>query len=121
MLDKRIIYSTQNDVCTTVCIMSRQLARNRVTTDFLEEGLTIVHFLNKLIVSCTEAVRFPFYFFCFVIFKLDSYFLFKLIGYFRYFTPIVHSMLKLRIHFRLVLIVCILSTHILGKFISSNI
>ena len=26
------------------------------------EGLTIVHFLNKLIVSCKEAVRFPFYF-----------------------------------------------------------
>jgi hypothetical protein len=25
-----------------------------------QEGLTIVHFLNKLIVSCTEAVRFPF-------------------------------------------------------------
>jgi hypothetical protein len=42
-----------------------------------------------------------------VIFKLDSYFLFKLIGYFRWFTPIVHSMLKLRIHFRLVLIIYI--------------
>ena len=28
-----------------------------------QEGLTIVHFLNKLIVSCKEAVRFPFYFF----------------------------------------------------------
>jgi hypothetical protein len=27
-----------------------------------------------------------------VIFKLDSYFLFKLKGYFLYFTPIVHSM-----------------------------
>jgi hypothetical protein len=27
-----------------------------------QEGLTIVHFLNKLIVSCKEAVRFPFYF-----------------------------------------------------------
>jgi hypothetical protein len=26
-----------------------------------QEGLTIVHFLNKLIVSCKEAVRFPFY------------------------------------------------------------
>ena len=25
-----------------------------------QEGLTIVHFLNKLIVSCKEAVRFPF-------------------------------------------------------------
>ena len=69
-----------------------------------KEGLTIVHFLNKLIVSCKEAVRFPFYFFV-VIFKLDSYFLLKLKGYFLYFTPIVHSMLKLRIHFRLVLIV----------------
>jgi hypothetical protein len=69
-----------------------------------QEGLTIVHFLNKLIVSCKEAVRFPIYFF-FVIFKLDSYFLFKLKGYFLYFTPIVNSMLKLRIHYRLVLIV----------------
>jgi hypothetical protein len=59
-----------------------------------QEGLTIVHFLNKLIVSCKEAVRFPFYFFV-VIFKLDSYFLLKLKGYFLYFTPIVHSMLKL--------------------------
>jgi hypothetical protein len=28
-----------------------------------QEGLTIVHFVNKLIVSCKEAVRFPFYFF----------------------------------------------------------
>jgi hypothetical protein len=27
-----------------------------------QEGLTIVHFLNKLIASCKEAVRFPFYF-----------------------------------------------------------
>ena len=26
-----------------------------------QEGLTIVHFLNKLIVSCKEAVRFPLY------------------------------------------------------------
>ena len=25
-----------------------------------QEGLTIVHFLNKLTVSCKEAVRFPF-------------------------------------------------------------
>jgi hypothetical protein len=25
-----------------------------------QEGLTIVHFLNNLIVSCKEAVRFPF-------------------------------------------------------------
>jgi hypothetical protein len=25
-----------------------------------QEGLTIVHFLNRLIVSCKEAVRFPF-------------------------------------------------------------
>ena len=38
-------------------------------------------------------------------FNLDSYFLFKLKGYFLYFTPIVHSMLKLTIHFRLVLII----------------
>jgi hypothetical protein len=37
----------------------------------------------------------------------DSYFLLKLKGYFLYFTPIVHFMLKLRIHFRLVLIVYI--------------
>ena len=43
--------------------------------------------------------------FLFFIFKLDSYFLFKLKGYFLYFTPIVHSMPKLRIHFRLVLII----------------
>ena len=36
--------------------------RNRVTTALgaKQEGLTIVHFLNKLIVSCKEAVRFPF-------------------------------------------------------------
>jgi hypothetical protein len=51
--------------------------RNRVMTALgaKQEGLTIFHFLNKLIVSCTEAVRFPFYFF--LIFKLDSYFLFN--------------------------------------------
>ena len=44
-----------------------------------QEGLTNVHFLNKLIVSCKEAVRFPFYIFFLGggIFKLDSYFLFK--------------------------------------------
>ena len=59
---------------------------------------------KKLIISCKEAVRFSFKFFG-VIVKLDSNFLFKLKGYFLYFTPIVHSMLKLRIHFRLVLIV----------------
>ena len=38
-----------------------------------QEGLTIVQFLNKLIVSCKEAVRIPIFW---VIFKLDSYFLF---------------------------------------------
>jgi hypothetical protein len=35
-----------------------------VTTAFLgtkEEGLAIVNFLNKLIVSCKEAVRIPFF------------------------------------------------------------
>ena len=35
---------------------------NRVTTAFLgakQEGLAIVNFLNKLIVSCKEAVRIP--------------------------------------------------------------
>ena len=39
--------------------------RNRVTTALgaKQEGLTIVHFWNKLIVSCKEAARFPFYFF----------------------------------------------------------
>jgi preprotein translocase subunit SecY len=37
--------------------------------------------------------------------KYGSYFLFKLKGYFLYFTPIVHFMPKLRIHFRLVLII----------------
>jgi hypothetical protein len=45
-----------------------------VTTAFLgakQEGLAIVDFLNKLIVSCKEAVRIPIFF---VIFKLDSYF-----------------------------------------------
>jgi hypothetical protein len=51
--------------------------RNRVTTALgaKQEGLTIVQFLNKLIVSCKEAVRFPFYFYFFGggIFKLDSY------------------------------------------------
>ena len=51
--------------------------------------------------NCTVS----FLIFVVVIFKLDSYFLFKLKGYFLYFTPIVHSMLKLRIYFRLVLIV----------------
>ena len=69
-----------------------------------QEVLLIVHFINKLIVSCKEAVRFPFYFY-FLFFKLHSYFLFKLNGYFLYFTPIVHSMPKIRIHFRLVLII----------------
>jgi hypothetical protein len=59
----------------------------------LQEDLTIVHFLNKLIVSCKEAVRFLSNFVC-VIFKLDSYFLFKLKGYFLYFTPIVIKHLK---------------------------
>jgi hypothetical protein len=46
-----------------------------VTTAFLgakQEGLAIVNFLNKLIVSCKEAVRIPIFR---VIFKLDSYFL----------------------------------------------
>ena len=43
--------------------------------------------------------------FLFVIFKLDSYFLFKLKCYFLYFTLYVHSMPKLRIHFRLLLII----------------
>ena len=50
--------------------------------------------------SCTVS-----FLFFFVIFKLDSYFLFKLKSYFLYFTPIVHSMLKLGIHFQLILIV----------------
>jgi hypothetical protein len=48
-----------------------------VTTAFLgakQEGLAIVNFLNKLIVSCKEAVRIPI--FWGVILKLDSYFLF---------------------------------------------
>jgi hypothetical protein len=48
-----------------------------VTTAFLgakEEGLAILIFSNKLIVSCKEAVRIPIFYF--VIFKLDSYFLF---------------------------------------------
>jgi hypothetical protein len=57
-----------------------------------QEVLTIVHLLKKLIFSCKEAVRFPFYFF-FVggggIFKLDSYFLFKLKGCFLYKWTIV--------------------------------
>jgi hypothetical protein len=45
-----------------------------VTTAFLgakQEGLAIVNFLNKLTVSCKEAVRIPIFW---VIFKLDSYF-----------------------------------------------
>jgi len=38
--------------------------------------------------------------------KMDIYFVFKLKGYFHlYFTPYFHSMPKLRIHFRLVLII----------------
>jgi hypothetical protein len=48
-----------------------------VTTAFLgakQEGLAIVNFLNKLIVSCKEVVRIPI--FLGVIFKLDSYFVF---------------------------------------------
>jgi hypothetical protein len=39
--------------------------RNRVTTAFLgakQEGLAFVNFLNKLIVSCKEAVRIPIFF-----------------------------------------------------------
>jgi hypothetical protein len=47
-----------------------------VTTALLgakQEGPAIVNFLNKLIVSCKEAVRIPIFW---VIFKLDSYFLF---------------------------------------------
>jgi hypothetical protein len=53
------------------------MTEHRVTTAFLgakQEGLAIVNFLNKLIVSCKEAVRIPTFFCC--IFKLDSYFLF---------------------------------------------
>ena len=69
-----------------------------------QEGLTIVNFLNKLTVSGKEAVRIPFYI-LFVILKLYSYSSFKLKGYFLYFTPIVHYMQKLRIYFRLVLII----------------
>ena len=91
-----------------------EIYRGRLFLGAIQEGLTIVHFVNKLIVSCKEVARVPFYFF-FFIFKLDSYFLFKLIGYFQWFLPIAHSMLKLRIHFRLVLIVYIDSspyTHI---------
>jgi hypothetical protein len=65
--------------------------RNPVTTALgaKQEGLTIVHFWNKLIVSCKETVRFPLYFFIGGgggIFKLDSYFFFKLKGCFLYFT-----------------------------------
>jgi hypothetical protein len=48
-----------------------------VTTAFLgakQEGLAIVNFLDKLFVSCKEAVRIPIFFL--EIFKLDSYFLF---------------------------------------------
>jgi hypothetical protein len=40
-----------------------------VTTAFLwakQEGLAIVNFLNKLIVSCKEAVRIPFFFWLFL-------------------------------------------------------
>jgi hypothetical protein len=40
-----------------------------VTTAFLgakKEGLAIVNFLNKLIVSCKEAVRIPILFFLFL-------------------------------------------------------
>jgi hypothetical protein len=78
--------------------------RGRLFLGAKQKGLTIVHFINKLIVACKEAVRVPFQKIL-VISKLDSYFLFKLIGYFRWFTPIVHSMLRLRIHFRLVYII----------------
>jgi hypothetical protein len=41
---------------------------NEIVTTALgakQESLTIAHFLNKLIVSCKEAVRFPFYFILF--------------------------------------------------------
>ena len=47
---------------------------NEIVTTALgakQESLTIAHFLNKLIVSCKEAVRFPFYFLG-GIFKLDN-------------------------------------------------
>jgi hypothetical protein len=61
-----------------------------------QEGLVIVHFLNKLIVSCKELQKLYGFLSIFfeVIFKQDSYFLFKLKGYFLYFIPIVHSMRK---------------------------
>jgi hypothetical protein len=46
------------------CSTLEEEERNRVTTSLgAKQGLTIVHFLNKLIVSCKEAVRFPLYFF----------------------------------------------------------
>jgi hypothetical protein len=43
--------------------MSRHLVTNRVTTAILgakQEGLAIVNFFNKLMVSCKEAVQVPF-------------------------------------------------------------
>ena len=63
-----------------------------------QEGLTILKFLNHV-----KKLYGFLSIFLGVIFKLDSYFLFKLKGYFLYLTPIVHSMPKLGIHFRLVL------------------
>ena len=65
-----IIFLCSSIRLTQLIILQRRLFGPRyIGDDFLlgakEEGLTIVHFLNKLIVSCKEAVRFPFYFFLF--------------------------------------------------------
>jgi hypothetical protein len=40
--------------------LQRRFFGPRYIGDAKQEGITIVHFLNKLIVSCKEAVRVPF-------------------------------------------------------------
>ena len=54
------------DITRTTFFLRAEIYRGRLfvwadrSLGAKQEGLTIVHFLNKLIVSCKEAVRFPF-------------------------------------------------------------
>jgi hypothetical protein len=69
-----------------------------------QEGLTIVHFFLNQSFHVKKLYGLLSNFFLLFL-NWIVIFLFKLKGYFLYFTPIVHSMPKLRIHFRLVLII----------------
>jgi hypothetical protein len=62
-----------------------EIYRGRLFLGAKQEDLTIVHFLNKLIVSCKEAVRVPFYlgggvFLNWIVIVYSNY---PVIGYFR--------------------------------------